>query len=1300
MTSPSWQAITETIETSWTKTHTINLPAAQPGDHVLVSWGMAGSGITVTPPAGWTEIVGINLFPQTDTLQWYVWIKEIDGSEASTITVTTSRNNQSAAHAIRVKGARAGVVEGTTWDVATTSSGYGTVLDPPSVTATWGSADQLFVALGYAGGYSSTVTAFPSGFSNTNDATAGAMVCSATKEATATSDDPSSFTISNSNNHRAATIVLRPALSVIAGAEAATGTGTASDATCDPPTVVASAEVATGVGEAFWATTPEIPVSSDLTMEWDLDGDGDFDQAIEDRTDDVIAGELMYGRSYASQITGRSIPGTMSVVVKNDDNQYNFFNQDSPLNTAPYSLKGGRYIRLRDSSATPADPVEIAHDLFAGDGGPLTTTDTGDTWTTRLAAGFSQFSDQALADGPPAAGLSEVDPGAYTWASLENNATVTDCLRPASGEAISLRSSSETTVTGTASSHTITLPATIENNDLIWIVCSTQDSTDAGAPATPSGYTQRWSLGHAAAFRPRITCVYKIADGTEDSDVITFDWSPTTTETHIVALVFDGVDTTTPFDVTQTGPTDGTTDPDPAAITPASGGSWVLVTVVGQDTPTTATPTISSGFTSLFDQSPDLAAFSIIYQAQPQVGTEHIETIDAGDTTYYAQIDVPFRDSDNEIGICYHYTDTDNYGLLVFADKELCLKENVAGSLSTLATTPMENRDDIAIGINVAGTAIKAYLDGVEELSATSALSATNHVGLYGKWFSQRPPTVGSFRVWDGTRIGFDDTGILGTLRVSKVEPFTTRDNRKLAQITARGELRALEREIACPCSVGADDLLSEGIRSGHLIGNILNQVGQLHPPAAIAEGEVQLGSVGFSRQRALNLARGAEETEIGFLRETPAGDIEFDDRSARDGTSVVATFTDDPEVPGFAFEVPRQRAWEADIINQVRSEVSPSMPRLITSTDSNVTALGVANDVDIVVPSEGTGDTDAAVGDLMLVVIASSVQADDVFWLNPAGWTNLRALVDEIGTRVYAKRLSAGDFGDTVQFYDDGSAGGAWAAAQFLVKNWYGVIESGLSITEFNGHGSGSTQALAGDNDPPVAFTPWPSQPSLFIALRTGLGATGSGATQQSASDDIAPNGYESLGSLAVAGSANAQDVGVQWAERTRTEQVSNPSPFGGEFTGYNLVETAVITIRGFAGDPPPDTGGFGVTDNNTASQLDREAILSHPHPGQLFATIADAETYNNLILERFDQDRPIFDVGFSATRDVKVRDMILARRLSDRVRIDADGNSGYGFDQEFFIEQIRYTWGAGARNLSATFSCSPATDSGGGAD
>lgn len=198
-------------------------------------------------------------------------------------------------------------------------------------------------------------------------------------------------------------------------------------------------------------------------------------------------------------------------------------------------------------------------------------------------------------------------------ANWSNVVTATPAGPPA-GSAISIVGTSQTdySVTG-ATTRQITLPSGIAADDLIVIWSSTQDSASPGAPTAP-GFTQRWSEGHASSFRPLLTCLYKKAVGTESGTTVTLTWG-TSLDNALVCVVFRGVDTTTPFDVAFTGPTNGTNNPDPASITPVTNGAWVLVAVGANRPGGLPTPTISTGYSTATTQVPDERGMIITYKA-------------------------------------------------------------------------------------------------------------------------------------------------------------------------------------------------------------------------------------------------------------------------------------------------------------------------------------------------------------------------------------------------------------------------------------------------------------------------------------------------------------------------------------------------------------------------------------------------------------------------------------------------------------------------------------------------------------
>ena len=83
-------------------------------------------------------------------------------------------------------------------------------------------------------------------------------------------------------------------------------------------------------------------------LEVDWNGDGDFGDANEDITADMIDFETGRGRDFASQLTGRAVAGRLRATLLNTTGKYSPFNTGSPLtgNVLP-----GRKVRLRSTSS-------------------------------------------------------------------------------------------------------------------------------------------------------------------------------------------------------------------------------------------------------------------------------------------------------------------------------------------------------------------------------------------------------------------------------------------------------------------------------------------------------------------------------------------------------------------------------------------------------------------------------------------------------------------------------------------------------------------------------------------------------------------------------------------------------------------------------------------------------------------------------------------------------------------------------------------------------------------------------------
>lgn len=140
-------------------------------------------------------------------------------------------------------------------------------------------------------------------------------------------------------------------------------------------------------------------VASDIVVEWDLDNDGDFSEAVEDITSRVMSVETFTGRDWPSLLTGKAGPGKLRASLRNDDDRFTYFNTSSPLAAPPYSLKTGRRVRVRATEATSPDPTLLARDRFRRADGALGEDETGLAYVEPLADDFAIAGNRAVATG-------------------------------------------------------------------------------------------------------------------------------------------------------------------------------------------------------------------------------------------------------------------------------------------------------------------------------------------------------------------------------------------------------------------------------------------------------------------------------------------------------------------------------------------------------------------------------------------------------------------------------------------------------------------------------------------------------------------------------------------------------------------------------------------------------------------------------------------------------------------------------------------------------------------------------------
>jgi hypothetical protein len=195
-------AVATYAASSTASTHNVTLPSYSVGD-LLVMVLRAGTTTTATRPDGWDVAAS-----RSSTGDSYIWYRTATGSEGSTLSVSLSSSIRMSAVTYSVSGVTQGI------EAAFTGSNTN---NPPSITASWGSDRNLFIAVLTNRRSDSTVTAAPTNYGSlqsaapaSNTGTSRTRVSTATRILTAASDDPGAFTTSGTiDTPHSATIVIR-----------------------------------------------------------------------------------------------------------------------------------------------------------------------------------------------------------------------------------------------------------------------------------------------------------------------------------------------------------------------------------------------------------------------------------------------------------------------------------------------------------------------------------------------------------------------------------------------------------------------------------------------------------------------------------------------------------------------------------------------------------------------------------------------------------------------------------------------------------------------------------------------------------------------------------------------------------------------------------------------------------------------------------------------------------------------------------------------------------------------------------
>lgn len=195
----------------------VNMPATVNSGDLLIALVETRNAPTWTKPSGWNDIATIAQAGGGAVGKLNGFYKIAAGTEAGTTpTWTASTTTTAIWQTIRVTS-----WHGTTPPEATTSSGDSSNANPPSLTPSWGADDTLWITVAgnAATGETTGFTAAPTNYTGlqSNGASSGgstANIATATRQLTATSDDPGTFTPSSNRFWTSATIGIRPASSV------------------------------------------------------------------------------------------------------------------------------------------------------------------------------------------------------------------------------------------------------------------------------------------------------------------------------------------------------------------------------------------------------------------------------------------------------------------------------------------------------------------------------------------------------------------------------------------------------------------------------------------------------------------------------------------------------------------------------------------------------------------------------------------------------------------------------------------------------------------------------------------------------------------------------------------------------------------------------------------------------------------------------------------------------------------------------------------------------------------------------
>lgn len=199
MAFPVIAATNTSSHTSNTTSHTINLPSGIVSGNLLIVFFTCGppnnGDVTITWPAGWNILSETFLAGSLGHKQ-STYYRRADGSEGSTITITTSALRVSAHGSYRITGHHATRNP----EAGVAATGSSTSANPPSLNpSAWGTEDTLWAAFGSAESGAAQFSGFPSGYTLNQLSVSGnnVQLGAAAKQSRVESEDPGTFTNPN-----------------------------------------------------------------------------------------------------------------------------------------------------------------------------------------------------------------------------------------------------------------------------------------------------------------------------------------------------------------------------------------------------------------------------------------------------------------------------------------------------------------------------------------------------------------------------------------------------------------------------------------------------------------------------------------------------------------------------------------------------------------------------------------------------------------------------------------------------------------------------------------------------------------------------------------------------------------------------------------------------------------------------------------------------------------------------------------------------------------------------------------------